>query len=75
MDWLHLENMQNFFLKCEEKGIFGEVIRNYAKISMFGVRREVGECKEVDQYKSVGRVMIKNKPNQISVPQNREFLD
>lgn len=59
-------NKTFFFLKCGEEGIFGEFMRNYAKIGLFRMRRKVGQSKEVDQFKSFGRVIRKNKANQIS---------
>jgi len=63
-----------YFSEMWRKGIFGEFMHNYAKIGLFRMRREVEECKELDRFKSFGRVTRKNKANQIYVLKNREFF-
>jgi hypothetical protein len=45
------------------EGIFGGFMCNYAKIGLFRMRRMVGEGKEVDQFKSFGKVIKKIKLN------------
>jgi len=47
------------FSELWREGVFGEFMRNYAKIGLFRMGREVVEGKEVGQFKSFGRVFKK----------------